>query len=216
MKIISTNTGEARTIQWKNSEVSTGMYKHPTGEAIFLDKEDVANDTVVERKYHGGEDKACYIFSEKHYPYWKENYPDLDWDWGMFGENLTVSDFDESEIMIGDEYKIGEAVVQISQPRQPCYKLGIRFGSQDMVKQFIRQQHCGGYVRVIKQGEVKPGDKFVFKSKKKKSQSLREIFELLYSKCPELSKIKQALDNEFLAESCKRDLSKILERIKKK
>src|SRR5665811_846906 len=127
MKIISTNIGEARTINWKNREVKTGIFKFPVNEPIFLGKENVENDNVIDRRYHGGIDKACYLYSAEHYNYWQKKYPKLEMPWGMFGENLTVEGLHEATINIGDIFKIGETVVQATQPRQPCFKLEFRF-----------------------------------------------------------------------------------------
>ena len=134
MKVISTNLGKRTKIIWNGKETMTGIYKYPVEQPLYLDTDDVQGDTVVDRKYHGGTYKACYLFSADNYPYWKEKYPLLDWDWGMFGENLTIEGLDESQVSIGSTYKLGNALVQITQPREPCYKLGIRFGNQDILK----------------------------------------------------------------------------------
>ena len=106
MHITSTNIAKPTTILFRGKNVTTGIYKNPTQQPIYLGKSDVKDDEVTDRRYHGGEFKACYLFSENHYAYWKNLYPDLDWNWGMFGENLTVNGLDETKIMIGDIYKI--------------------------------------------------------------------------------------------------------------
>ena len=155
MKIISTNIGNPTTFLWNGKHEKTGIYKYPTSESLFLGKTDVDKDTVIDRKHHAGEHKACYLFSSDYYGYWKNLYPQLNWDWGMFGENLTVEGMDESKIRIGDVYKIGAALVQVSQPREPCYKLGIRVGNQEILKQFIDYGHPGTYVRILVEGQVK-------------------------------------------------------------
>ncbi len=137
MKVISTNIGKPTTIHWNGKEEQTGIFKYPTNEALYLGKTDVTKDTVIDRKHHAGINKACYLFSLDHYPYWKKMYPKLKWDWGMFGENLTIEGLNEAEIRIGDIFKIGNALIQVSQPREPCYKLGVRFGTQEILRQFI-------------------------------------------------------------------------------
>jgi len=207
MKIISTNIATPRIINWKGKEVQTGIYKMPHQGSIFLGNEDVENDHVIDRRYHGGHDKACYIFSEKHYAYWKEKYPQLEWNWGMFGENLTVSELDESEIFVGDVFEIGEAIVQATQPRQPCFKLGVRFGTQKMVKQFVESGHSGVYVRVLKNGLVKNGDSFN-RIEQTKSMSIREIFKLIYAGNSHIEMAKKAIEINELADSCRKDLMK--------
>jgi MOSC domain-containing protein YiiM len=207
MKIISTNIGEPKTIEWNGKMVQTGIYKYPVEKPIFLGLEDVENDHVIDRRYHGGVDKACYLYSADHYSYWKKFYPDLKMPWGMFGENLTVEGLHEAEINIGDIFKIGEAVVQATQPRQPCYKLGIRFGDQKMVKQFVDSGFAGVYVRVLEKGFVRTGDE-MFLVEKKVSLSVMNVFELLYSPTFRKEAVGQAVNDVFIAESCRNDLLK--------
>ena len=158
MKIISTNIAQPTTMLWRGKKVTTGIYKTPTNSPIYLGKEDVQGDEVTDRRYHGGEYKACYLFSAEQYPYWKNLYPNLNWTYGMLGENLTVSGLDETKIYIGDIYKIGTALVQITQPREPCFKFGIKFGTQDVLKQFIQHGFPGTYVRVLEEGYVSAND----------------------------------------------------------
>jgi len=102
MKIISTNIAKKKTITWRGKQEQTGIYKYPVNEAIFLGAQDVKGDDVVDRKYHGGIDRACYLYAQDHYSYWKEKHPNLDWDYGMFGENITVQGFDEHSVLIGN------------------------------------------------------------------------------------------------------------------
>lgn len=207
MKIISTNIGEPKTIEWNGKMVQTGIYKYPVEKPIFLGLEDVENDHVIDRRYHGGIDKACYLYSADHYSYWKKFYPNLEMPWGMFGENLTVEGLHEAEINIGDIFKIGEAVVQATQPRQPCYKLGIRFGDQKMVKQFVDSGFAGVYVRVLEKGFVRTNDEMVL-VEKKVSLSVMNVFELLYSPTFRKEAVGQAVNDVFIAESCRNDLLK--------
>lgn len=208
MKVVSTNIGKSVEINYYGEIVKTGMYKYPVDQSIFLGLEDVNNDSVVDRRYHGGVDKACYWYSEKHYKFWKEKFPNLKWDLGMFGENLTISELDEGEIKIGDVYKIGDAKVQVSQPRQPCYKLNHRFESNSMVNQFITAGFPGVYVRVLKEGEIKSGDELKLVERREESLFLREVYELIYQQEKDTIKLEKALSDPALAASCKRDLSK--------
>ncbi len=154
MEIVSTNIAKAVKINWRGQNVQTGIYKSPTKQPIYLGKNEVKGDTVSDRKVHGGEYKACYLFSADQYDYWQKLYPNLEWTYGMLGENLTVSGLDEKQIQLGDIYKLGEALVQITQPREPCYKFGVKFGTQKVLKQFIDHGYPGAYVRVIEEGYV--------------------------------------------------------------
>lgn len=207
MKVISTNTGTSRTIEWNGKQVQTGIYKFPVAEPVFLEKTDVVNDVVCDRKHHGGADKACYLYSADHYSYWKTLYPNLDMPNGMFGENLTVEGLQENEIHIGDVFQVGEAIIQVTQPRQPCYKLGVKFGDPGVVKKFIVSGFPGVYVRVIKTGCVNTGSLLTCIDNKN-SVSVQKVFELLYTSTLQKDILENTLNNPYLAESCRRDLVK--------
>jgi MOSC domain-containing protein YiiM len=182
MKVIATNIGTPRTFTWNGAEEQTGIFKYPTTEGLFLTKNDVKGDTVIDRVHHGGTNKACYLFSADYYPYWKEQHPDHEWDWGMFGENLTVSGMDESQIKVGNIYKIGDAKVQITQPREPCYKLGIRFGTQEIIRQFIAHNHPGAYVKILEEGSVLAGDVIELLEESKNTLTIQQFYELMFQK----------------------------------
>ncbi|MGB5667866.1 MAG: MOSC domain-containing protein [Maribacter sp.] len=210
MKIVSTNIGNPTTFLWNGKHEKTGIYKYPTSESLFLGKTDVDKDTVIDRKHHAGEHKACYLFSSDHYGYWKNLYPQLNWDWGMFGENLTVKGMDEAKIRIGDVYKIGTALVQVSQPREPCYKLGIRFGNQEILKQFIDYGHPGTYVRILVEGHVKKGDVLELMEKSKNKLTVKKYYGLLYSKEKDIDIVKLAYNNQSLPDYKRKRLKKYL------
>ena len=210
MQVISTNIAQPTTIQWRGQEVLTGIYKYGVDTPIFLDTEDVENDHVLDRRYHGGVDKACYLYSADHYPFWKDRYPELKWEWGMFGENLTVSGLNESNIRIGDRFQIGGAVVQVSQPRQPCFKLGVRFGDQIVVDDFWNLPFSGIYVRVLQPGNVSKGDQITLLDRDPNGLSVSEVFSIFRSKRTDFDLIKKAIAEPFLAESCRKDIQKLL------
>ncbi|MCK8520540.1 MOSC domain-containing protein [Aquimarina sp. D1M17] len=180
MRVVSTNIGEPVTISWRGKEVKTGIYKYPVEKPIFLGKEDVENDHVVDRRVHGGVDKACYLYGVENYSYWKEKYPQLDWDFGMFGENLTIEGFSENQVKIGSIYKLGTALVQISRPRQPCYKLGVRFENPTIIKQFIDSKLSGVYVRVLEPGLVSTNDTMILEKEHVNGITITELNTLLF------------------------------------
>ncbi len=200
MKVVATNIGEKREVNWRGQNVVTGIFKSPVGEGIFLESEDVQNDAVVDRKYHGGIDKACYAYSEDYYDHWKRLYPKVDWDFGMFGENLTLSNFDERFVSIGDTFKVGEAIVQVSEPRQPCFKLNARFNASSMVKSFTAFGHSGMYLRVLQNGWVRPGDVFEMMEKGTPQLSVYDVFKLV-SKKGDNELLQIALQHPQLAKS---------------
>lgn len=210
MKVVATNIGKSVTINWHGQAVQTGIYKYEVDEPIFLGTEDVKNDEVLDRRYHGGADKACYLYSSDHYEFWKRKYPDSDWRWGMFGENLTVSGLDESEICIGDTFQLGEALVQVSQPRQPCFKLGVRFENQQIVHDFWHNLFPGIYVRVIQSGMVKTNDEFILLNRDPESLPVSEVFSFFRIQPDKAERIRRAIQLESLADSCRKDLMKLL------
>jgi MOSC domain-containing protein YiiM len=204
LKIYSTNIARPTIIIWNGKKVITGIYKKPINHPILLGKHGVRNDEVSDRKVHGGEFKACYLFSVAHYKYWKKLYPNLNWEWGMFGENLSISGLNEKDIHIGDIYKIGSVRIQITQPREPCFKFGVKFGTQQILKQFINYGYSGTYVRVLKEGYVKPNDTIELVEKAKNSISTWQFFNLLYSKEKKQEHIKLIINNNALPQQ-KRD-----------
>ncbi len=177
MKLLSTNIGERKTVTWKNKTVETGIYKQATNTPIFLGEEDVVDDAVVDRKYHGGIDQAVYGYSFKHYKYFQKLYPDLEFKFGMLGENLTFDDLNEEEITVGSTYKLGECILEVTKPRQPCSKLGIKFGTQKIVKQFWNTSYSGIYFKVLKTGFVKAGDALQPIQKQKNTPTIAEVYE---------------------------------------
>lgn len=210
MQIISTNIAKPTTIIFAGEEIITGIYKSPTNQPIYLGKEVVQGDEVSDRENHGGEFKACYLFSENHYAYWKNLYQNLDWNWGMFGENLTVSNLDETKIYIGDIYKLGTALVQITQPREPCYKFGVKFGTQRVLKQFVKHGRPGTYVRILEAGFVKTGDHFELIEKAKNSLTTAQLYKLLFSENKNQNYLKLAINIEALPQYKRERLSEYI------
>jgi MOSC domain-containing protein YiiM len=208
MQIVSLNTGEPRTIRWKGADVVTGIFKHPVESPLFLGEDGVKGDYVMDGRFHGGKDKSCYLYSADHYEYWKSSYPDADWEWGMFGENLTIESLDESQILIGDIFRIGGALVQITQPRQPCYKLGIRIGNPEIVRQFSHSDFPGAYIRILEEGYVKKCDSMYKVESFQESPSLKTVFHMLFHDSFDREEVRKVTENVHLAASCRNDLLK--------
>lgn len=177
MKVLSVNTGERQTIKWKGREIETGIYKYPVDEPIYLGTEDVKNDHVVDRKHHGGIQQAVYGYSIKHYDYFKKLHADLDWSFGMFGENITFSDLNEEEIRTGSIYQLGECTLEVTKPRQPCFKLGIRFNNPNIIKQFWNSSSSGIYFKVLKTGFVNVGDELIILEKLSNTMTIADIYQ---------------------------------------
>ena len=207
MKIISTNIAKPTTFVWNGEDITTGIYKKPTEHPIHLGETDVRGDEVSDRKVHGGAFKACYLFSANHYPHWQNLYPNLDWNYGMLGENLTVENLDERQLFIGDIYKLGNALVQITQPREPCFKFAHKFGSDSVLQQFIKHGYSGTYVKVLNEGDVKVGDTFELQERGKDSISIFQLFELLYAENKNIPHINLLLENEALPKRFRKRLA---------
>ncbi len=211
MRVISTNIAQPRTIIWNKKEVTTGIYKEPTNTGLYLQESKVQGDEISDRIHHGGVFKACYIFSIEQYPYWQHHYPSLNWNYGMFGENLTLAEFDEREVYHGDIYKVGEALVEITQYREPCYKLGYKFGSQKILKQFISHGFAGSYLRVLKEGRVENGDTFQLIERPQKSLSVHSLFKLAYEKEKDSELLRIASESHALPKNIRAFFKKQLQ-----
>lgn len=207
MKVVAVNIGEKRTVQWGNKTVKTGIFKFPV-DSISLGTEDVDNDHVIDRKYHGGVDKACYLYSADRYSFWKERYPETVSDYGAMGENITVVGLDENALNVGDTYKLGEAIVQISEHREPCYKLNVRLNAHTGIKDFIALGHCGTYCRVLKPGIVRAGDELKL-LEKGKSASIYDIFQLIYKKIENTQLLNEILKDSAITTGTKEELSRV-------
>ncbi|UXP30749.1 MOSC domain-containing protein [Reichenbachiella agarivorans] len=198
MKVVSTNIAQPREIIWNGKPEITGIFKESTSLPIQLGTTDVVGDAVIDRRYHGGVDKACYLYAADHYDYWRAQYPDKELPYGMFGENLTVEGLDETKMIIGDVYQLGTAKVQVSEPRQPCYKLGIRFDDQGILKKFVNSTFSGVYVRVLEVGEVSVGDTFELIESVEQGLSIAEIYGLIYAKTAEPETMRTLLSDQYL------------------
>ena len=196
MKIISTNIAKPKFVTINGKQQKTGIFKEPTNTPIYLDKEEVKGDEISNRQVHGGEFKACYLFSANHYSYWKNLYPNLNWDYGMLGENLTVEDLDESQLYVGDIYKVGDAIIQITQPREPCTTFAAKMGSAEIMPQFIAHGKPGTYVRVLQQGNVTVGDTIELVEKAENSISIADFFKLLFDRNKNQEHLKLIAEKE--------------------
>jgi len=178
MKVISVNLGLPRTVQWKGKAVSTAIFKTSVSDRITLRSLNLDGDRQSDLSVHGGQNKAVYAYPAEHYAYWHSEFPDTALPWGMFGENLTTEGLREDALQVGDRLRIGSTEVIVTQPRMPCFKLGLRFGRDDIVKRFLASGHTGFYFRVIIEGEVRAGDPIVLVKLAADSTTISEITRL--------------------------------------
>src|SRR5207302_8414371 len=158
MKLISLNVGLPRLVMRDGDWVSTGIFKEPVTGRVMLRTQNLDGDRQADLSVHGGRSKAVYAYPSEHYDYWKHELPEMDLPWGMFGENFTTAGLHESELNIGDRFSVGSAAVMVTEPRMPCYKLGLRFGRSDVIKRFLVSERTGFYFAVLQEGEVGAGD----------------------------------------------------------
>jgi MOSC domain-containing protein YiiM len=160
MKLISVNVGRPRLFVRDGQTVSTGIYKVPVGGRVMLRTLNLDGDRQADLNVHGGPTKAAYAYPSEHYAYWRGELPGAELPWGMFGENFTTEGLDESGVHVGDHFRVGGAEVTVTEPRMPCYKLGIKFGRADIIKRFLASGRAGFYFSVRREGEVGAGDAF--------------------------------------------------------
>ena len=158
MKLLSVNVGLPRELEWKGKVVRTSIFKTPVMGRVRVAKLNVDGDQQSGLTVHGGIDKAVYAYPSEHYPFWRSEFPDMDLPWGVFGENFTTIGLLEKTVYIGDRLRVGSAEFVVTQPRMPCFKLGIRFNRSDMVKRFLQSGRTGFYFAVVKEGQVAAGD----------------------------------------------------------
>jgi len=143
MHVVSVNVGLLREVEWKNMTVRTAIFKEPVSGPVAVAHLNLAGDQQADLKVHGGADKAVYGYPSEHYSWWREQLPDIAISPGQFGENLTTAGLAEHELYIGDVLRAGSAVLRVTQPRMPCYKLGLRFGRDDIIKRFLDSRRFG-------------------------------------------------------------------------
>jgi MOSC domain-containing protein YiiM len=178
MKLISVNVGLPREITVAGKTVRTSIWKYPVQGRIHVSTLNLDGDQQSDLSVHGGVDKAVYLYPSEHYSYWRTQLPDVDLPWGAFGENFTSEGILEGQTKVGDRLRVGSAEFMVTQPRMPCFKLGIRFNRRDMVKRFLASKRSGLYLAVIREGEVENGDAIEFTEKQETGVTITDIVNL--------------------------------------
>jgi MOSC domain-containing protein YiiM len=182
MKLISVNIGLPRDVTWHGRDVTTAIFKHPVEGRVALAKLNLDGDRQADLSVHGGEHKAVYCYPIEHYDYWKKELPGRELPLAVFGENFTTAGLTEDSVHLGDRFAVGSAQIIVTQPRLPCYKLGLRFQSDDMVKRFLASGRTGFYVAVTSEGEVGAGDDITVVSREANAVPVSEITRLYVAK----------------------------------
>ena len=180
MKLLSINVSLPKTVAISGRTYRTGIYKEAVGGRVQLNRLNLAGDGQGDLKNHGGEYQAVYCYPHEHYAYWAAELARGDFAFGQFGENLTTQGLCEAEVCIGDAFRIGGALVQVTQPRVPCYKLADKLGIPGFDRAFLRANRSGFYLRVLEEGEVAAGDAILPAAKDPIGMSVAAVNAALY------------------------------------
>jgi len=207
MRVISLNVGEPRMVPYLAGEVSTGIFKEHVAGPLMLRRLNFEGDRQADLEVHGGKNKAVYAYPSEHYPFWRRGLPDMDLPWGIFGENLTTEGLTEENAHIGDRFRVGEAVVAVSQPRLPCFKLGIRFGRPDIIKRFFASGRSGMYFSVVEEGMVGNGDEIEVVSRASEKISVADVNRVYASPQEDVPLLRRIVSANILPSGYQSDLS---------
>jgi MOSC domain-containing protein YiiM len=178
MKILSVNVGSPREVTWQGKLVTTGIFKESVKAPILLRTLNLDGAQQADLTVHGGVNKVVYAYPSEHYLFWRAELPGTDLPWGMFGENFTTEGLLEEAVYIGDRFRIGETEVMVTEPRMPCYKLGIKFGRTDIIKRFLASRRTGFYFAVVQKGMVGVGDAIKLIGQEQQEISVADITRL--------------------------------------
>ncbi len=192
-RLVSVNVATPREVRVGNQSVITAIFKSPVAGRIALRRNNLEGDRQADLTVHGGTYKAVYLYPSEHYAYWSEQLPSETLPFGMFGENLTTAGLREESVCIGDQFRIGSAVLQVTQPRMPCYKLGIRFNRADMVKRFWLSGRSGIYFSVIEEGELGAGDAIERVGSGPEPITVADVVRLFMGQEKDTEKLRQAM-----------------------
>jgi MOSC domain-containing protein YiiM len=203
MKILSLNVGLPREVSWQGKLVTTGIFKGPVKGPVMLRTLNLDGDRQADLTVHGGMSKAVYAYPSEHYAYWRTQLPGLDLPWGMFGENFTIEGLLEEAVYIGDRLGVGAAEVMVTEPRMPCFKLGIKFGRADIIKRFLASRRTGFYFAVVREGLVGAGDSVNLIGREQADISVADITRLYSFERDDVKALRRAIEVDALPQSWK-------------
>lgn len=193
MRIVSVNVGRPREVVWRSETVRTGIWKDPVAGRVAVRAHNLVGDGQADLTVHGGPDKAVYAYALGHYAYWRGVLAEAELPYGAFGENLTLDDFTEDAVCIGDEFRAGTARLVVTQPRMPCFKLSVRFGRADMPDRFLASGRTGFYMAILEEGSVAAGDDFTRLPGEPSGITVAEAARLYSGKDPDPALLRRAL-----------------------
>jgi MOSC domain-containing protein YiiM len=205
MKLVSVNVGLPRLVSWGGATFKTGIFKNAVEGRVMLRTTNLDGDRQADLTVHGGPEKAAYAYPSEHYPAWNAELPHLaqasSLTWGAFGENFTTEEMLETTVSIGDHYRVGAALVMITTPRLPCFKLAAKFKSEDIIKKFVRSGRCGFYFSVAEEGEVGAADEFELVGREKITLTVDQVNRLYTENSPDRDTLERSLHVKTLPES---------------
>ncbi len=198
MRVVAVSVGLPRPVSYRGKTVQTGIWKSPVEGRVAIVGDNLVGDRQADLRVHGGADKAIYGYPAEHYPWWREQLPGVELPWGAFGENLTVEGLREDRVHIGDRFRVGTAELVVTQPRMPCFKLGIKFG-QHIVKKFLRSERSGFYFAVVREGEVGAGDALTLVHEEPSSLTVTDLLRLSLADEVDAAALRRAIAMPGLA-----------------
>jgi MOSC domain-containing protein YiiM len=201
MKIISLNIGLPRLVEYHGEPVATGIFKEPVPGPVMLRTLNLDGDRQADLSVHGGVSKAAYGYPSEHYEFWKKQLPEMNLPYGMFGENFTTEGLFEDAVNVGDRFRVGKAELMATEPRLPCYKLGIKFGRTDIIKRFLQSRRTGFYFAVVREGEVKAGDEIELVSRDRNGITIADVTRLYAFEKDDLEGLRRVVKLGALSES---------------
>jgi MOSC domain-containing protein YiiM len=210
VQLLSVNVGLPREVAWNGETVLTSIWKQPVEGRVRVVGNNLEGDRQSDLSAHGGPDKAVYVYPSEHYAYWRERLPGMELPWGVFGENLSVAGLTEDQVRVGDRLRIGTAEFAVTQPRLPCYKLGIRFGRPAMEKALLQSRRTGFYLSVAAEGEVGVGDEIALGPRPENSLTILELVELYTLEFEDRAQIQRAAELPGLSAAWRRHFERRL------
>ncbi len=212
MQLVSVNVGSTQWVEFAGKKFPTGIFKYPVSGTISIHSTRVQGDGQADLESHGGVDKAIYLYPLEHYAFWREELSEDIQEMGSFGENFTTRGLLEEEVHIGDTFKVGTSIVQVTQPRTPCYKLAARFNRTDLPQRFLESLKSGFYLRVLQAGQVTAKDYFVLCDRDPNPVSVSEAARVYHFHRDDYRAIEKILENRALAEEWRSVLERRISR----
>jgi MOSC domain-containing protein YiiM len=213
MKLISLNVSLPRLVEYNGEPVATGIFKEPVQGPLMLRRLNLDGDRQADLSVHGGVTKAVYGYPSEHYDFWRKELPEMTLPYGMFGENLTTEGIFEDGVNAGDRFRIGEAELKVTEPRLPCYKLGIKFGRSDIIKRFLKSRRTGFYFSVVKEGTITAGNEIQLISRDPNNVTIADIVRVYAFEKDDRETLGRVVKLEALSESWREHFRKQIRKL---